>query len=367
MDTGSIASAGSFQVDWEKNTTVGVYIWSVKFDDGTTTRWVNGTFEISVVVLNVDIEDWSPDGNVIEIVGISNLDMTWWVYNEDVYSAGETGTETADIGFYFTFAKNTAIGKHNFSIYFNDTVDGSQHRWFNRSYTISAVYGYCKVSLYNSEGTGLDVNHFIIYVNGTRYDNEFYNRIDYAYNITVTDYFGYNIYSNTFDYEQHINVGIAFYVYKVHSELQGQEVYFNLTRTGGAKFSQHLLAGEIISYYLVAGEYTYEFRKVAHDLMAPTYIYYEGTFTLSCDKTHIIDGTNLRDIENDIELIPTGKADTKPMEKTLSGIVGMISIMQFGMWGLAFLIVIGILNCNRYGCYCYRGRSNKRWESSKEA
>ena len=341
MDTGTLG-IGSFAISWNKNTTTGYYIWGAKFDDGTTVRWVNGTFEIDAAILDVDIEDWGVEGVVIEVVGISNLDISWYIYNEDVYST-ESGSETADIGFQFTFAKNNSVGKHNFSIYFNDTVDGSQSRWFNRSYTISAVYGYSQISLYNSEGTGLDINCFIVYVNGTQYyGNEFYDRTDCKYNITVTDYFGYTIHSAIHDYDQHINVGIVFYIYKVQSELQGQEVYFNLTRTGGARFSQHLLAGEILTYYLVAGEYTYEFKKVASNVMSPTFIYYQGIFTLSCDKTHIIDGTNLRDIVDDIELIPTGKANVKPLEESMTGLLSMVSMMQLGMWGLAFLLIMGM-------------------------
>ena len=258
----------------------------------------------------------------------------------------------------FQITKSLTVGTHRLILLINGTHGGSDQtgqiagtendpngKWIydRHNYTVTATYGDSWVYIYNSRGTGFDDNKFIVYINGSRYrDNHFYNRTDYIYNITVTDYFGYKVYQkNDTDYSRHINVGIEFYTYKVKSELQGQEVYFNLTRTGGAKFSQHLLPDEILPYYLVAGEYTYEFRKVTSP-GGSTYVYYEGTFTLSCDKTHIIDGTNLRDIVNDIELIPTGKANVKPLEQSVENLISAISLMQMGMWGLAAAIIVGM-------------------------
>jgi hypothetical protein len=256
------------------------------------------------------------------------------IYENDVLKVGPVSELLGPV----RHTLNETIGSYNLSVYVDAGVDSL---WYNISYIVEGME-YGQVNLYNSRGTGLDVTYFIVYINGSRYfDNRFYNRSDYVYNIIVTDYFGYVIFQGIYDWAYMIDVSIDFYVYKVQSELQGQAVYFNLTRTGGAKFSQHLLSGEILSYYLVAGEYTYEFRKVKIP-GGNDYVYYEGTFTLGCDKTHIIDGTNLRDLEDDIELVPAGKADIKPLEEKMGNILGMISIMQLGMWGLAFLIVMGM-------------------------
>ena len=44
QDTGSL-NTGSFSINWDKLYTAGLHEWGVKFDDGTTVRWVNGTYE----------------------------------------------------------------------------------------------------------------------------------------------------------------------------------------------------------------------------------------------------------------------------------------------------------------------------------
>lgn len=345
MNTGTIG-AGSFEVAWAKNTTTGFYNWGVKFDDGTTTRWVNGTNEIPIVKLSINVEHWSAEDVVIGITGTSNLDMTWWIYNEGIYSIGETGTETADIGFHFTFAKNTTVGKHNFSIYFNDTMDGSQYRWFNRSYTISILYSYCSVVLYGPEGTGLNPILFKVLVNGTEHTSSavtFYGGVDFVYNVTVLNYFDEVVGSDISQMpdDKIIRVSINVYTFKVYNQLDEEYIYFNMTSSGGAVWSEHIGPREIVKFILYSGnEYTYTFTA----LTGPDVGTFTGTVNVSADIGMIITGYSLPDIFAGFSEVGGGSdvtlLDIKNALVAQTG--GLLNQIQFFTWITALMIFLGL-------------------------
>jgi len=282
----------------------------------------------------------------MEVKGISNLDCEWYIYNRDAADwTAEDGTIAGgDNYFHFLFLLETSVGMHNYSLYFN--VSSTTYVWKNGTYYVTGVYAASQVTVYNSRGTGFDPQYFVVYVNGTRYfDNRFYNRTDYSYNITVTDYFNYTIYSAVHDFDRFIDVGIEFYTYKVYSEYSGF-IYFNLTRAGGARFSQHLGPGEVLSYYLVAGEYTYNYRVINTDLLH--WDIYSGTSTVSQDTAYIISAISLQEIYNAIINKIDRAANTKPIMASLEGIKSSLGLLQTGVWLLAFIIVGAIVVVGYY-------------------
>jgi len=152
-------------------------------------------------------------------------------------------------------------GVHNLSVYVDGGADSF---WYNISYAFYANQGYGEsvVTLYNSRGTGFDPSAYVLYVNGTRYaDWTFYDRTNAVYNITITDYFGRVIYSGMHNYSRYIDIGVSFYTFKVYSQMSEEFVYFNLTAPNGARYSQHIGPGEVVTYYLVSGTYYYAFTK----------------------------------------------------------------------------------------------------------
>lgn len=317
--TGSLTS-GSFAVTFDKLTTIALHRWAVKFNDSSTTRWVNGSYDVLVTTMDIDIEAWGVETNTIEITGISNIAMTWYVYNEGVYST-ENGAETAEIGFHFDFVKNTTVGKHNFSIYFNDTTDGTQSRWFNRSYTISTVYGESTIKAYFSSGIGIEdiEDKFKIYINGTRSSNSFYGDTSGIYEICIKDFFDNEIYNSSHAWSAFIDIEFDYHTLKIYSQIQNDPIYFVLTR-GGTTISEYIGIGEILRYYVAAGTYTYTFTQGGQ--------IYTDDLILSDDSYYTVTDLDLWDIMN------------KP--DNAGGGTDIYSILSwYGIVGVFMLIFIG--------------------------
>jgi hypothetical protein len=133
MDTGSIIATGSFQVDWVKNTTVGVYIWGVKFTDGTTTRWVNGTFEVGEILLIISDPLYTATDNYNYLSGVTNLGCDWYAYNNDTQM--DSGILTVG-SFSINWDKNTTAGLYEWGVKF---TDGTTIRWVNGSFEATLI------------------------------------------------------------------------------------------------------------------------------------------------------------------------------------------------------------------------------------
>ena len=314
----------------------GTHNLSVFVDGSADSFWYNISYSIT---LDIRIEEWSVEDYIVEITGLSNADINWYIYNEGNYS-GESGTESEDIGFHFTFAKNTAIGKHNFSIYFNDTIDGSMHRWFNNSYTISAIYGTSNIYIYNQGGDYIDWEQFTFLINGTQiYGNEFYNRTDYVYLIIIQDVFGSNLYSATHSWARTFRITIDVYTFLVANMLDDQFIYFNMTRTSGATYSKHIVpAGYIEFELLYAATYNYEYTTVATDGTVRTAT---GTVTVECDTAVIIFEFGLVKILAEIRMIaPGGGIGKEYVDREFATINATLGVMWAFLWAIGGFLVI---------------------------
>jgi len=315
---------------------VGRHNFSIYFDAlyGGGNMWFNQSYYISFGIY-IDIPEQK--GLSMEVKGISNVDCEWYVYNiDDAAWTGESGSIVGGNDYFqFLFLLETSSGMHNYSLYFN--ASSIFYVWKNGTYQVDTTYAFGEVTIYNSRGTGFDPSKYIVYVNGTRYfDNRFYNRTDYVYNITVTDYFNDTVYSSVIAFNRFIDVGLEFYTYKVYSEHK-QFIYFNLTSSGGARYSQHLGPGEILTYYLVSGEYVYTYKTVNTDLL--TYDFYSGTSTVNQDTAYIISGVSLQEIYNAIINKIDVTANIAPAMAALVGVQTSLGALQTGLWILAFIIV----------------------------
>jgi hypothetical protein len=164
----------------------------------------------------------------------------------------------------------------------------------------------------------------------------FYNRTDYKYTLTFTDYFGYTVSSEVYDFARYIDIELAVYTFKVYSMVADDEYfYFNVTRTGGATFSQHLLPGEILSYRLIAATYTYDFKRIN----GPNYDYYTGDVDLTGDTSYVISDKGIMELWNEMLNDVGGKANLAPVMAGLSAMTSALGLLQASLWGIAALII----------------------------
>lgn len=195
IDTGAL-SAGSFSINWAKNTTEGLYEWGVSFTDGTTTRWVNGSFEVSAsLTLLITDTVYSTSDDYLYLSGYTNLGCDWYAYNNDTQM--NTGSITAG-SFEVNWAKNTTTGLYEWGVKF---ADGTTTRWINGSFEIAAdallfiqdtVYSATEDRNYLSGHATLGVTTWTAYNNNTQMATGSLTagsfQVDWAKNTTVGIY-----------------------------------------------------------------------------------------------------------------------------------------------------------------------------------
>jgi len=327
-----------FQITFDIIYTYGQHNFAINFTalTGVGSQWFNQSY---VINFNIDIDIPEEKGAYMEIKGISNLDCDWYVYNSDNANwTGEDGTiEGGNNYFQFLFYMETTTGLHNYSLYFN--VSSTVYIWKNGSYYVGNVYGLITVTLYDGQSNVFVDNNYKMYVNGTRSPSmTFYNRTDYTFNLTFTDYFGYTVHSVVYDYARFIDIQLDVYTFKVYSEMSSEFIYFNLTRTGGATFSQHLAPSEILTYRLIAGDYTYHFKKIN----GPNFDYYTGSFTLDGDTSYIVSDISLKKLWDTVESDTNQGTNLKPLMAAMNSMASSLAMIQ---WVLLILsvIIIGLM------------------------
>ncbi len=230
----------------------------------------------------------------------------------------------------------TTPGMHNYSIYFN--VTDSTYVWKNGTYYVSEVYGFLTINLYDGQSIKFTDDAYKIYVNGTRiFDDTIFNRTDYDYSIVITDYFNYTIYTGIVDYARFVDIELSVYTFKVYSMIADDNYfYFNLTRSGGATYSQHLLPSEILTYRLITGVYTYEFIRIRDG----TETLYTGDITLDSDISFVVADKSLFMIWQEVLRDLGGKGNIRPVMAGLSALNSSVGFLQVTIWGIAGLIIV---------------------------
>jgi len=316
----------------------GTHNLSVFVDGGADSFWYNISYSVA---LDIRIEEWSVEDYIVEITGLANADINWYIYNEGIYS-GEWGSESESIGFHFTFAKNIAIGKHNFSVYFNDTIDGAMYRWFNNSYTISAIYGISNIYIYNQGGDYVDWEQFTFLVNGSQiFGNQFYNRTDHVFLISIEDVFGEELYSATHSWARTTKITLDVYSFLVANMLDDQFIYFNLTRVGGGTWSKHIVPTGFIEFELLyAATYNYEYSTIATD---GTVRASSGSVTVSADTAVIIFSLGLTKILSEVRLIsPGGGVGKEYVEKQFAIVNATLGVMWGFLWFIGGFLILAL-------------------------
>ena len=141
-NTGSL-NTGSFSINWVKVFDGGLHEWSVKFTDGTTIRWVNGSYESDGFVIT---EPYVTQNNVSVIMGgkfyVDDLTVDYSIYEDGVYSTGGTLSIPSSGSYYaFTWTKDSGStanwtiefmsGGENVTFYgYNMILEGSDYHTY---------------------------------------------------------------------------------------------------------------------------------------------------------------------------------------------------------------------------------------------
>ena len=188
------------------------------------------------------------------------------------------------------------------------TVNGTAYdfEWYSCEYALVLVESdWAYVNPYLPSGVGFPLESFKLFINGTRiYDRDwrFYNYTNDVYNITITDYFDAIIHQDNHTWARGIDILIDMYTVKVSHMLDNAFIYFKLTSTAGATYSEHIGPSETVTYYLYsANNYTYQYsarlNRTAESQL------YEGSMTISADTYILIVSWGFEKILIDIALI----------------------------------------------------------------
>lgn len=144
-------TAGSFDIVWSKLSTIGLHRWALKFNDSATTRWINGSYEVSSTTFIVSDPVVTGDTQVIHVGAYLNLAAQWYLYDNDTYQS--YSGSASEGSFEALWSRSSTIGLHNWALKFN-TTSGST-RWINGSYYVSSTT--FVVTIYLSTSTEQDV------------------------------------------------------------------------------------------------------------------------------------------------------------------------------------------------------------------
>jgi hypothetical protein len=132
--TGSLTT-GSFAITWTKETSVGLHRWGVKFNDSSTIRWVNGSYDVTSTTFLVSDPILSGDSSTVHVTCYSNLAGNYYVYSNDTYQtvSGSFVAGSVEV----TWSKSLTVGLHVWGIKFNTSA--GTIRWVNGSYDVTST------------------------------------------------------------------------------------------------------------------------------------------------------------------------------------------------------------------------------------
>jgi len=339
-ETGTVASANDFKIEFDKVTTYGLHNYSIYFDaGGSGNRWFNGSYYNA---FTIEMEIPEEKGYFIEVKGRSNVDCTWQVYNRDTSAwTDESGSITGgDDYFQFLFFKLTTSGLHNYSLYFNITE--SVYIVKNGSYYVGSAFDWCTIRTFNSQGIHVDEDNFKIYIDGERiYENKFYNATDGTYTIRIDNVFNETIRTLTSQpWAREINVILTIYILKIYNQIADEFIYYTLTSTGGASYSQYIGPMESVYYYLYSGgTYTYVFDQAGGINGG----HKTGSITMTADYGLIIESWDNIDIFKAADANRGASVSVEDMAKAMSIVQGSaLYDIQMYTWIIIALLVGGL-------------------------
>jgi hypothetical protein len=125
---------GSFSITWDKQTTPALYRWGVKFNSTLTTRWVNGSYDVSSSTFQVSDPTVTTSSTTVTVSAFANLAGNYYVYSNDSYQS-VSGAFTAG-SVVTTWNKLLAEALHTWGVKYN--TSSGVTRWVNGSYDVTS-------------------------------------------------------------------------------------------------------------------------------------------------------------------------------------------------------------------------------------
>ena len=227
------------------------------------------------------------------------------LYENDVLVAGPVSEVLGPL----RYTLNEAIGSYNLSLFIDA---GADSLWYNVSYTVTGE-DWCYISPYFPSGVGYPLTNFRLYINNTRiYDRDwkFYNRTDWIYNVTITDFFGEEVYSGIHAWARGIDILVPVYEFSVSHMLTTTYIKFELTGPSGQSWSTIVHPNDVVRFYLFSsGRYEYSYAGIFNATAGalPDYKTYTGEITdISEDCGIVIVSWGVDKILYEIAVKPTG-------------------------------------------------------------
>ena len=163
-------AAGSFFLDWNKQTSVGTHNWGIKFYTASDTDWHNGSYEVLTTTLLVTEYGIRTTTNYAYLHGYVNLNANYTVYEETV----QVGTGSVSAGSFEIRWTKASLDIENVTVLFES---GSQSYPVYSGYDVAAQVTFVVESWWMDLNLGVEsyVEFYVLtsYENGTvyAYDN----------------------------------------------------------------------------------------------------------------------------------------------------------------------------------------------------
>jgi hypothetical protein len=312
--------------------------------DGTTYNFQWYEVEADVAEdLNIQVETQEILDEDVVVSGTTNVNFNYTVYEEN--SSIETGEVIGSgdqWGWKITFDLNQSYGWHNFSIYFDAGESGA--RWYNSSYFYED-WDWVYINIIGPNALGLDPILFQIRTNDTRIwsgNPRFWARTDASYNISITNFLNETVSEATYSIpsDRIIDININVYILTVYSQLEEEFIYFNLTSSAGATWSEHIAPRHTAKIAIYAStDYTYEFTCLTGGSAGT----FSGTINVDYDYGIIVSGYNLVTIWRGVQEIGTGSMSAGEVLSVLQSAYGpVLGQIQFFSWIMAIMMFIGL-------------------------
>jgi hypothetical protein len=293
--------------------------------------------------LNIEVETQEILDEDVVVSGTTNINFTYTVYEEDSSIETGSGNGTGDEwGWKIIFDLNQTYGWHNFSIYFN--AGSSGNRWYNSSYFYEE-WDWVYMNIIGPNAMGLDPILFQIRVNDTRIwsgNPRFWARTDASYNISISNFLNESVSEAIYAIpsDRIIDISINVYTLTIYSQLEEEFIYFNLTSSGGAVWSEHVSPRHDAKIAIYAStDYTYAFTVYTGGSGGT----FTGTINIDYDYGIIIEGYNLVKIYRGLQEVGGGALTGGEVLSVLQSAYGpILGQVQFFSWLIAIMMFMGL-------------------------
>jgi hypothetical protein len=192
---------------------------------------------------------------------------------------------------------------------------------------------------------GLDPVLFQIRVNDTRIwsgNPRFWARTDASYNISITNFLNETVSEAIYAIpsDRIIDISINVYTLTIYSQLEEEFIYFNITSSGGATWSEHVSPRNDVKIAIYASTtYTYAFTVLTGGSGGT----FTGSINVDYDYGIIISGYNLVSIYRGLQEVGGGALTPNEVLGVLNSAYGpVLGQVQFFTWLIAIMMFVGL-------------------------